>query len=271
MGYIYKITNTINNKVYIGETTETTPEKRWNRHIQTLKYKDRGCPALKNAINEYGLENFKFEVIIICFDEDVYKYEEEYINKYNSIAPNGYNILSGGKCGGGFNGKKHTEDTINKIKESYKKFKEKNPNHFETYREKHKESMKKVDISYAMKNSAKFRKAVEERRVGNGINNIRTQSQKEEINKKISAGLVKYYSNYDRPELSETDRNKRRLQMTAKLGKKVIQYSSDGNIINEFNSISDAYRSTGVKIANIQQVLRNNTKTAGGFIWKYKV
>ncbi len=67
MGFIYKITNIVSNKCYIGETKEDTPEKRWQRHIQSIK-RNEGCPALKDAIKKYGIEKFKFEVLIICFD-----------------------------------------------------------------------------------------------------------------------------------------------------------------------------------------------------------
>ena len=82
-------------KCYIGETKKSNPELRWNEHIKSIN-KNKGCPALKDAIKKYGLNRFKFEVIIICFDEDRYKYEKEYIKKYNSQIPNGYNILPGG-------------------------------------------------------------------------------------------------------------------------------------------------------------------------------
>jgi group I intron endonuclease len=159
MGFIYKITNTITNKCYIGETIKS-PEHRWKQHLQKIK-KGEGCPALRDAINAHGLENFTFEVILNCPDEERFYREIEMIKQYNSQVPNGYNILPGGICGGGFIGKKHTEETIEKIKESGKKFREENPNFFETYREKHTEAMKNVDTSSAVKNSEKFRKAVE--------------------------------------------------------------------------------------------------------------
>ena len=94
MGYIYKITNTINNKCYIGQSRMENIDSRWNIHKNPKK---KGCPLLKNSINKYGLENFKFEVIIICFDQDLNKFEIEYIKKYNSQTPNGYNILPGGE------------------------------------------------------------------------------------------------------------------------------------------------------------------------------
>ena len=78
MGYIYKITNTVNNKCYIGETTQSTPEKRWSHHRNSLE-SYVGCPALKASMKKHGIEKFKFEILIICFDEDVFKYEKEYI------------------------------------------------------------------------------------------------------------------------------------------------------------------------------------------------
>jgi len=40
---------------------------------------------VKNALNKYGKENFKMELICVCFDEKLNKYEIDYINKYNSL------------------------------------------------------------------------------------------------------------------------------------------------------------------------------------------
>jgi len=88
MGFIYKITNTITKKCYIGETTKENPEVRWKQHQYNVS-KGIGCPALRNAVIKYGLDKFKFEVLIVCFDEDRYIYEKEYIKKYNSVVPNG--------------------------------------------------------------------------------------------------------------------------------------------------------------------------------------
>ena len=69
MGYIYKITNKINGKCYIGETTKDDPNKRWKQHKNTIK-KGMGCPALGLAVKKYGIENFEFCILIICFDSD---------------------------------------------------------------------------------------------------------------------------------------------------------------------------------------------------------
>jgi hypothetical protein len=115
MAIIYRIYNTISGKSYIGETTVDI-YSRWKKHLNSIK-RNSGCPALKYAINKYGINIFKLSVIIICFDEDRYIYEKEYIKRYISIVPNGYNILEGG-AGGGFKGKNHTQETKDKIKKN---------------------------------------------------------------------------------------------------------------------------------------------------------
>ena len=58
MGYIYQITNLVNDKKYIGLTTSTIQE-RWKQHLQAL---DRGINyALYRAMRKYGVENFLLE------------------------------------------------------------------------------------------------------------------------------------------------------------------------------------------------------------------
>jgi len=113
MGFIYKITNQISKKCYIGETKKNNPYIRWNEHKRKIE-QGIGCPALQCAVKKYGIDNFTFEILIICFDDERYKFEIEYIKKYNSIAPNGYNLTKGGE-GGGFYGKKHSQETIDRI------------------------------------------------------------------------------------------------------------------------------------------------------------
>ena len=263
MGYIYKITNKISKKCYIGVTKKETPEERWRCHIQTLK-NNKGCPALKDAMASYGVENFKFEVLIICFDEDLYRFEIEYIKKYNSMVPNGYNILPGGQCGGGFKGKKHNEESIKKMVEGVKKFREANPDHFETYRERHKEAMNKIDLSARLKNSEKFKKAKEEGRLGAKSHKEGTLSN--ETKAKIKESVTKYFQE-NGPNKCNIE--KHRKAMAKSKGKPVIQYTKEGEFVKQYISIKDADRLSGVTDSNIRQVLRNNTKTAGGYIWKY--
>lgn len=86
---VYKITNTINNKVYIGQTKKSI-KRRFSEHCrQTV------CKKLSRAIKKYGKDNFIIEILEENNNQEVIdKLEEKYIKEYNSIL-NGYNILSG--------------------------------------------------------------------------------------------------------------------------------------------------------------------------------
>ena len=93
---VYKITNKINGKSYIGVTTNSIAH-RWAQHCRLAK---SGCQrALYRAIRKYGQENFIRECIdntITSLDE-LYQKEQEYIKKYNTFdSIHGYNLTSGG-------------------------------------------------------------------------------------------------------------------------------------------------------------------------------
>lgn len=266
MGFIYKITNIITNKIYIGQTILDNPEERWKSHIRAIN-RNKGCPALRDAMKKYGISNFKFEVIIICFDDDRFFYEEEYIRKYNTMVPNGYNILKGGIGGSGFKGKYHTPDTISKIKESLKDFNINNPNYFETYRDKHKQAMLKVNLSSCVSHSEKFKKALQENKVGvagwkSSIIDNGKISMPENIKEKISKSLTNLNKNIE-------NIYKHRETMANAVGRKVIQYSLNDDIIAEYPSISEAARKIGCSKGSIQFALNGTYKKAAGFKWKY--
>ena len=87
---IYKITNKINGKIYIGQSIH--PQERFLAHC----YKHENYKSLINdAINKYGKDNFDFE--IIGWFEDYNEKEKYYIQYYRSLAPYGYNIARGGE------------------------------------------------------------------------------------------------------------------------------------------------------------------------------
>lgn len=91
MSFIYKITNKVNNKVYIGETNRTI-DIRWRQHknrAEDISNKE----YLYCAIRKYGIENFEIEEIDVCPPEERFALETKYILAYNSLAPNGYNLV----------------------------------------------------------------------------------------------------------------------------------------------------------------------------------
>lgn len=90
---IYKFTNKINGKSYIGQSVDI---KR--RHKEHRTRKDENS-LFHEAISEYGFDNFDFSVIEICDIKDLNSKEIYYINKYNTLFPNGYNASEGGHHG----------------------------------------------------------------------------------------------------------------------------------------------------------------------------
>jgi group I intron endonuclease len=109
--FVYLITNTIDGKRYIGQTT-TSLEERWRVHKIA-----KNCRYLHAAIEKHGEENFTIEAI--CEPptiELMNEFEAEYIRRYNTLAPNGYNLTEGGRV------PRHHEDTRKKMSLSHKGF-----------------------------------------------------------------------------------------------------------------------------------------------------
>ena len=91
MAYIYKITNLITGKSYIGETNRTI-EARWYQHRYRAENEIRS-EYLYRAMNKYGIENFIIEEIEQCKPEVRFERETYYILLYDTLAPNGYNLI----------------------------------------------------------------------------------------------------------------------------------------------------------------------------------
>lgn len=94
---IYKITNIINSKCYIGKS-EVSVENRLECHRKGV----HSNIYLQSSIKHYGVENFRFEVLEECEKEDCNSRERYWIEYYNCIYPNGYNGTSGGEGESGY-------------------------------------------------------------------------------------------------------------------------------------------------------------------------
>lgn len=89
---IYKITNTINNKIYIGQSVNI--HRRWRQHINRA---GQDNTPLHSAIYKYGIDNFVFEIVEECTIDLLDSMEQKWIQYYNSIIPHGYNVSLGGQ------------------------------------------------------------------------------------------------------------------------------------------------------------------------------
>ena len=92
--YLYRITNTRNGKIYIGQSVDTV--RRWYEHKREASHENPGM-VIARAIKKYGNDAFEFEVIASCKDwEDANDTETELVRQYSSQVPNGYNVAPGG-------------------------------------------------------------------------------------------------------------------------------------------------------------------------------
>lgn len=129
---IYKITNLINGKVYIGKSTNI--EKRWKEHLRGPRKNISKMNILYKAFNKYGMINFQFEVLKECSTEELNELEVQYIKEYHSCIFDeqcaGYNATFGANNNLHFLGEmnsnaKMTEKDVYSIREEYLKGAEK--------------------------------------------------------------------------------------------------------------------------------------------------
>lgn len=98
---VYRATNKINGKHYIGYTTGSLHD-RMKSHVRKANDKNQKAYNyfFQRALRKYSINSFIWEVLCICKSkEDCCNKEKEYIKQYNSIAPNGYNLTQGGDGG----------------------------------------------------------------------------------------------------------------------------------------------------------------------------
>jgi hypothetical protein len=156
--YVYLTTNLINGMQYVGD-------RSCNCDPENDKYIGSGRPYFKNAVKKYRKENFR-KKILAEFEtkQEAFNAQEKYINQFNTLKPNGYNISpkGGNNCSAGISqegiekirnskiGKKFTEKHLKNLRESHK-------NQLPWNKGKHhsKESLEKMRISHLGKKASK--------------------------------------------------------------------------------------------------------------------
>lgn len=108
VGHIYKMTNIITGKSYVGQTRSHRLNHNKYRPFGYMgRFKDHenecytkkssGSKCLNAAILEHGLNSFNCELILECPIEEMDENEIKYISYFNTLYPNGYNLTAGGK------------------------------------------------------------------------------------------------------------------------------------------------------------------------------
>lgn len=277
---VYKHTNKINGKVYIGQTGQT-PENRW---LEGKGY--IGCTHFYNAIQKYGWDNFEHEIVYNCLSfEEANNYEKELIELYDSTnSEKGYNLMTGGVKS------RPCEITRQRMSESRKG--EKNPFYGKKLSKEHKEKLRKSHLGKKL--SEETKKKISEGNKGkvfseetrkklSEANKGRTGVWKgkhlpEETRKKISEAQKgekghmygKHLSEEARRKISEAGKGREVSEETrSKISKalsKPILCVETGEV---FRGITEAERQTGNNHSNLVACLKGRQKTCGGYHWKY--
>ena len=249
-GVIYKITNKINNKVYIGQTSRKNGfkdryrskgvgiERVYNRH-KILK--DNGYDYnihLFEAIEKYGFENFDVtEIFDVAFSKEELNIKEKlWINYYDSYKK-GYNNNLGGEGNGGCEGFKRENNPASKpvVQLSI------NGDFIKEWK--------------CMTDATDFLdvKVSKICSVCKGVN-------------KTAGGYVWVYSDV---YYSEDYKFKFKPHGLTKL-EPVIQMDLEGNYINKYNSVLEASKSSSIKKSLIFRCCSGERKSGGGYIWVYE-
>ena len=149
MGYIYKIINIKNQKIYIGQTTKQRPTDRFSQHkyLAFHPQQEKSISYLHRAIKSDGIDNFKFEIIEQVNNLLLDEREKYWIKQYNSLIPNGYNLTIGGQGTPGFS-RPQSQEERNKKGNSVKKYYQNHPQAREKVSQRTKELWKDVNHTF---------------------------------------------------------------------------------------------------------------------------
>lgn len=262
MGYIYKITNNVNGKIYIGQTRVTEPQ-RWQQHVwHAYNNSDNDSLLLCRAIRKYGKENFTRTIVEECDNWFLNEREKYWIKYFDSTNHNiGYNVAEGGE--GHF---KYSDEEILKAYTDYD------------------------SITKASEATGITRGQISKRLQAMGIdtshdvsvcqydiqgNFIKEYSTMAEAAKETSTPLYYIreqgvYNKFLWLHKHNTQTPQERLSQLSNLAHDLLdiqQYNELGELVAEFSNASEASKKTGINISSIKAASSGRQVSAGGFLW----
>lgn len=249
---IYAHKSKTTGKCYIGQTCREF-EKRWGSNGN--QYTKNHNLKFYNAIQKYGWNDFDHFIIDSCETlKDAYELEQFYIELFDSFR-NGYNSTLGGA---GSKGKKMTNATREKLIKANK-----GKVGWQRYAPKEKMSMfgrhHTEETKIKIGNANRGKKMSLEVREKMRLAKFGKKGAKRTEETKFKMSIRKMGEN--NPMYGKHTNNKPNSKIP------VIQLDINGNIVNEYESINDAERKTG--IAQIGRAIKRKIK-AGNFLWKKK-
>lgn len=268
---IYSITNSINNKMYIGSAKDF--EQRKMKHLSLLRLNKHPNIHLQRAFNLSGESNFSFDIVELCSEEDLIIREQYYIdlfgydNLYNicRIAGNTLGrklsedaksrISNANKGNKAWLGKRHNQVTKNVISNKKTKY------HFVVQSNKD----KNVIGTYSSVNDAADKTGIPYGSIWNSIND-----------KELARGYMFSASLNDIETDWETNKKKIKSRISASIAsnksrvKPILQIDKiSGAIIKQWDSSADACRELGLDNSSMSMCANGKLKSTGGYIWRY--
>lgn len=228
--YVYKITNLINDKYYIGKhSTDDIDDNYFGSGKLLLR-----------AFKKYGKENFKKEIISFCTNEvSAFALEGELVTMCEVNDPMCYNMILGGVgilgIENGFTGKQHSEETKRRMSELKKKL------------------VGEAAPRYGVKLSDETRRKIRERAIGRK-SFWKGKSIPDSTKIKVSDGLKDFFKNNSAPRNKEIN----------------MINTETGDVIKIFESAISAARHLGKSgCGNISRCANGRLKSAYGYKWEY--
>lgn len=287
MGYIYKIINDVNDKIYIGQTINTI-EYRFNNHINAAKqsiHKNK----FHDALIEIGPEHFKIELVEECMNDRLNQRECYWIKYYDSVNK-GYNTTWGGSAGFHYDREIllklwNQGITIQKISNKIgidrgllgQILKAEGITQEEINKRKYIANREQITCRKVYQIDPNNGKIIKE---WNRINDIERElgiSHTTIIKccnlqpqAKTAGGYAwRYIENYN-PETDKEELIQYTIRDILKNTKHVLMYSKDNILLKEYASAKIAGTATGKTDRNIARYCRGERKDPDGYIWKYK-
>lgn len=245
MGFIYKITNLINNQMYIGQTIKSRPTDRYSQHKYDATHLDKAksISYLHRAMNAYGFDNFKFEIIEEIDNQLLNEREQYWISFYNTLIPNGYNMTIGGEGTQGFS-RTQTQEEKAQRSTAQKEYYKAHPEAIENIRQRTTELWK----------NAEYREKVTQ-------SNIKFYQEHPDMFKGENNPMYGKKHTEESLEKIRAHAATRKLQI-AQLDKDTLE------IIRIFDGVKDAEKALQVSHGWISKAAKND-KVAYGYRWKF--
>lgn len=241
---IYKITNIVSEKIYIGKTKQKL-SKRISEHFNLLRNNKHYNKYIQSSYNKYGKDSFSIESIDTCEEKDWIQKEIFWIKKFKSNDKNfGYNLTKGGEGG---NGRVVSQEEINILIE-------RNINRVWTKEMKDKISKHTLEFSKIYWTEEKRKEAGERSKKYGKRGGWKLSEEFKNKRRKAMTGFI------------HSEKTKNKLKELRKSTSKSVKCVETGKI---YISLKEAARDIGTNASNIRSHLQGKLKTVKKltFIW----